>query len=395
MSSARNVTRATAARRVNPVVIESMESRQMMSLGVSYVPVTISDAAKAADPTLANLRTVDVQFTVSGKAGAENDDWIAASFDITLTKGSFYNPRLGGNTANPALWSVLPYVQFDTFVAGPSFGNVNVLGSTTFSPTKITINFGDLDKTGNTTFTAARLTFTPDAVGTLSGKYTTLSNTNETSFSTTLPFKGVITGAIYADNNGNGKLDGKEKKLPSWQAYIDTNNNGKLDTGERSVKTSGKGVYTFTGLEAGSYRIRITLKDGFIRTGKTSYSIAVESATLAAKKDFGVFQVGRISGNVFFDSNGNGAQENGEGGMTGYRIYIDQDNDGKFDSTEPFRRSDSSGGWGFEGMTYGTYNIRITATPGLRITTPTNGLYTITVNAGDNKFGNVFGQKPM
>src|SRR6478672_1089700 len=93
--------------------LESLESRQLMSLTPTLVPVTISAAALAADPNLANYKTFDLQVTLD-----PGERWIATDMDAQLTSGTFYNVSNanGGDTVPiKQLWSQHPQAQFDTF----------------------------------------------------------------------------------------------------------------------------------------------------------------------------------------------------------------------------------------------------------------------------------------
>jgi hypothetical protein len=67
---------------------------------------------------------------------------------------------------------------------------------------------------------------------------------------------GSISGVVFGDNDKDGVLDSTDPRLASRRMYIDANKNGKFDTGEKNVLTNSSGVYTFTGLAAGTYRIR-------------------------------------------------------------------------------------------------------------------------------------------
>ena len=67
---------------------------------------------------------------------------------------------------------------------------------------------------------------------------------------------GSISGRVFNDGNKDGTYDAGESLLASRKVYIDANNNNILDAGEKSVFSNGSGVYTFTGLSAGTYIIR-------------------------------------------------------------------------------------------------------------------------------------------
>jgi len=390
-------------------VIEAMESRQHLTGTISYVDVPITSAAIAADPTLASLRTLDVRLTVSS-----GDDWLASDIRVQLTQGSFYNPRAGGNVPDTTEWSDNPHLRFDTWVGGPNTSAPLVLGrqegsgSAIFSPSEVNVAFGDLQNTGAGTFTIARLTMTQNAVGTINGRFFVLSAS-----STAVPFTRAITSAVtqppaitttikgwvFNDTNGDSRHDTNEARASGWQVYIDANNNGRLDSNESSVRTNAQGNFTFGQLAAGTYRVRVSLQTGFQRTFPTnssfSHNVTLTNGLIADRKTFGVTQRAKISGLVYNDSNNNQTKGAGETGLSGWRIYIDRNNNGKFDSNETNVRSASDGSWSFIGLTPGTYNIRIVQVTGFTRTTPSSGVFSVAVGSGAHSTTSNFGQRAI
>ena len=100
--------------------------------------------------------------------------------------------------------------------------------------------------------------------------------------------RGLISGTIFKDANGNGIKDSTEIGLSGWVVYLDTNNNGKLDPGELSFTTGSDGKFSFV-VPAGTYHLREVLKSGFARTAPTSgvYTITLSSGKTATGKNFG------------------------------------------------------------------------------------------------------------
>jgi hypothetical protein len=82
---------------------------------------------------------------------------------------------------------------------------------------------------------------------------------------------GSISGKVFDDGNGNGIRDVSlgEAGLGLFTVFIDTNNNGKLDSGEKSVVTDVLGNWSFTGLVAGTYTIRVVPVTGVSATKPT------------------------------------------------------------------------------------------------------------------------------
>jgi uncharacterized protein YkwD len=77
--------------------------------------------------------------------------------------------------------------------------------------------------------------------------------------------KGILTGLVFRDNNGNAIRDAGEKALGQWRAYLDLNGDGVYERNEPSALSNGKGVYRITAV-AGDYTVRIVQKKGFTAT---------------------------------------------------------------------------------------------------------------------------------
>lgn len=73
--------------------------------------------------------------------------------------------------------------------------------------------------------------------------------------------------------------------------------------------------------------------------------------------DFGVFQLGRVSGLVYHDLNSNGTRDSGEPGLAGWRIYADANSNGRYDAWEAFADSDANGAYTLTGLRAGTVTL--------------------------------------
>src|SRR5206468_6292055 len=76
-----------------------------------------------------------------------------------------------------------------------------------------------------------------------------------TDYTTTITVKAPalasISGTVFADNNGNAKVDAGEAGISGRKLYIDKNKNGILDAGEPTITTGANGAFTFSSLAAG------------------------------------------------------------------------------------------------------------------------------------------------
>jgi uncharacterized membrane protein len=352
--------------------LESLESRQLMSLTPTLVPVTISSAGLAADPNLANYKTYDLQVTLD-----PGERWIATDMDARLTSGTFYNVSSsnGGDTVPiKQFWNSHPQAQFDTFVSASNFQIPSILGQYnptkagpgTFTDTDTNVAWGSVNDTGTGTFTVARLTVSNNASGTVSGDMgSTLIDANHLKPYTFQISGGnvvqlsSISGNVFNDSNGNGKAD-EGAGLPNIKVYLDKNNNGQFDSGEKNHLTDANGDYSFDSLTPGTYYVRQVTPTGYRRTTTTSkYTVVLNNGVNGTGKNFGLTTTALLSGTVFNDKNSNGKKDAGEGGLAGFTIWLDSNNNGKIDTGEKIAGTDSSGYWVFKALKSGTYLVKI------------------------------------
>jgi hypothetical protein len=184
---------------------------------------------------------------------------------------------------------------------------------------------------------------------------------------------GSISGRVFNDGNKDGGYDSGESLLSSRKVFIDANNNGKLDSGEKSVFSNSSGVYTFTGLPAGTYIVRrADLPSGYYITTPL-INVSLSGGQILTNKDIGAALIlggvtptgngGSISGRVFNDGNKDGNYDSGESLLSARKIYIDANNNGRLDSGEKSVYSNSAGVYLFDALADGTYHVRRADTP--------------------------------
>ena len=213
-----------------------------------------------------------------------------------------------------------------------------------------------------------------------------------------------ISGILFNDGNKNGVFDAGESLLATKKMYIDANSNGKFDTGETSALTNASGAYSFTGLAAGTYRVgRADTPVGYsFSTPAGGIAVVTLSAGQAATgKNFGVFQgttggTGSISGTVWSDTDKDGVIDAGETLLSGKKMFIDANKNGKLDTGEKTAITNASGVYSFTGLAAGTYEIRRGDTPtGFGFSTPASGFYDVVLAGGQNVTGKNFGAVPI
>lgn len=385
-------------------LMQPLEPRQLLTgtLTPSFVPVTISQAALTADPSLANFQTFDLKVTTTGA-----DDWLSGDLYIVLKKGSLYLPSGHSNTAQQSLWGSNPKLQFDTFVTAPNFTSPIVLGSShsgsqtaVFTSTVIDVAWGDIATTAAGTYTVARFTLTKDADGVITGRVGHKEDPqNPITFASTVPRAdgGAISGYVWNDLNVSGAKElGESNYLNRAQVYLDANNNGHLDSGEVSARSRTNGNYTFTNVAAGTYRVRINPPAGYRRTAPLptfSWNVTIIGGAQAGGKRFGITQKVKIAGIVFNDGNANGTKDSAEGGRAGFLLWLDTDSDGLLDAGERSTSSDANGNFVFDNLSAGTYNVTIANKNGFRRTT--QGSFSVALSNGQTRTDLAFGEKKI
>ncbi|NEP15940.1 MAG: DUF11 domain-containing protein, partial [Leptolyngbya sp. SIO4C1] len=203
---------------------------------------------------------------------------------------------------------------------------------------------------------------------------------------------GLTAGAtlgnrVFVDLDGDGSFDpGSEPGIdgvtvrlltPAGEPVTDEANNPRV------VTTQEGGLYSFTGLPAGSYVVQFELPDGFTTytTGSfqpgTDNQSDVDPATnqagsadnpivLAAGEtnnaiDAGLAVSNAIGNRVFLDENNNGLQDDGEPGVPGVTVNLIDVETGNTVATQ---QTDDNGLYSFVNLPAGSYQVQFTAPSG-------------------------------
>ncbi len=182
----------------------------------------------------------------------------------------------------------------------------------------------------------------------------------------------TITGTAFVDLNANSVKDSNEWGLPGVKVFIDTNANGIADASETATLTNGNGIYSFKGLAAGTYNIAEVVPGGYRATTPSGASAPVTVlANASAVLNFGDTQKALITGTIFNDANGNGAQDVGDLGQANTSVYLDLNKNFAKDANEPTAVTDNLGHYAFN-VDAGNYRVRQIVPQGAR---PTNALF--------------------
>jgi Bacterial Ig-like domain (group 3)/MBG domain (YGX type)/SdrD B-like domain len=136
---------------------------------------------------------------------------------------------------------------------------------------------------------------------------------------------------------------------------------------------------------------------GTILSAGNGQTLSVNAAPttdyLAASKNvtINVVSATSISGHVLRDLTGNGASSD-DVSLAGVKVYLDLNNNGAFNSNEPYALTDTNGAYSFTGVANGAYIIREVLPSGYVRTEPTlSDNYVVNVSTGSASGGNDFG----
>ena len=133
-----------------------------------------------------------------------------------------------------------------------------------------------------------------------------------------------VTAEKYEDVNGNGMQDAGEPALAGWTIHLD----GADDFGA-AVHLAGvtdvSGTYTFTDLVPGHYQLTEELQPGWVAIEPLSGSQPADplSNGNVGPLKFGNYRPATATAEKYEDLNGNGAQDAGEPGLSGWTIHLD------------------------------------------------------------------------
>ncbi len=175
-----------------------------------------------------------------------------------------------------------------------SLGSFSEFGGT--APYKLDVNWGDgsadtivsltaagtIPATSHTFAKAGSLTVTETITDAKGNK----SNVATFTDVVTAPL-GSISGEVFNDGNGDGKLDGGEFGMGLWTVYIDLKNTGSFAAGDPTSTTNVFGNWSFTNLAAGTYVIRIEPVNGAVATTPTVLTIKLTAGQVSTGNLFG------------------------------------------------------------------------------------------------------------
>ncbi|HND53200.1 MAG TPA: Ig-like domain-containing protein, partial [Pirellulaceae bacterium] len=189
--------------------------------------------------------------------------------------------------------------------------------------------------------------------------------------------------------------------LAGWTVFADVNSNGVADSGEPQATSASDGSYRLTSLTPGTVSIVEVVSTSWRATAPSSHVhvLSLKSGDTLAGIDFGNAELkdSTIRGVVYVDSDKNGSRGTGERGLAGITVYLDLDNSGTLDPSEPSLVTssdlfytpdvDEAGTYAFTHLAKGSYVVR-TVVPELLSATPAaQREHQITIVAAEDRAG--------
>ncbi|MHB1558117.1 MAG: SdrD B-like domain-containing protein, partial [Isosphaeraceae bacterium] len=192
----------------------------------------------------------------------------------------------------------------------------------------------------------------------------------------------TLGGEVFLDTNGDGVIDNGEQGLSGWTVNL-VNSSGQTSA---TATTGAGGLYTFTGVGPGQYTIQVVQQGGDV-VSTTPLVVTTSSGQDLSGLNVGEFQPIAVSGEVYGDTNDNGALDSGESGVAGWTVDLVSSSG----QTVQSLKTDSNGNYSFTGVGPGRYSIVEVLQPGYVQTQPTSGGLSIRPVSGTGVTGENFG----
>jgi hypothetical protein len=312
----------------------------------SNIQVTRMDNPQSAAPTFTTTAVGVNAYTAGGNPSAPQGNGVITTNDARMLNAEWRNNRLvstlaaaGGSVGNR---TVARWFDLSTSGANPTLNDQGIIdpgaGIFTYFPSIAIDASGDLG-----------MTYMQSSAGTFISMFATGRNSTDAAGTMETPVLVKGGAAEYNDFTGS-----------PFRA----------------------GDYSATGVDP---------------SNPTTFWVANEYATNAASENWGTW-IGSISipgamisGTVYNDLNGDGAQNVGELGLSAQTLYIDANSNGQFDSGELSVVSNGSGQYSFT-LPDGTYTVRQVVPNGFLQTEPAGGGgYTVTISGTNPATGKDFG----
>jgi protocatechuate 3,4-dioxygenase beta subunit len=173
--------------------------------------------------------------------------------------------------------------------------------------------------------------------------------------------------------------------------YGDLNDNGQLDPNEPSTTVWANGWEYYTRMPVGTWTLR-SQSAGSYWISPSSTTITVYPGSYSYATFYATTQPSNLSGRVWRDANADGSIGTDESGLSGWSVFLDDNDNGQLDSGEATATTDADGNYTFVNVPPGWHTIREVLPGGYVQTSPGLGYYSTYVwpgqSTGDLNFGN-------
>ena len=189
-------------------------------------------------------------------------------------------------------------------------------------------------------------------------------NLNNNKASTTITVKHRLSGKVYFDKNDSSSYTAGEEGFNGVTVNL-VNEAGAVVA---TTTTDADGNYSFTGLNAGTYTVKV-VKDGELANltqtedpdgTKDNASGAITLNTdnpVRENVNFGYVKKHAISGNIYLDENRDKTKNGDDINLSGVTVTL-VDGSGNVVATT----TDASGNYNFSGLSDGTYTVKVDTT---------------------------------
>jgi len=217
-------------------------------------------------------------------------------------------------------------------------------------------------------------------------------------FGNVLP--GDVSGQVFDDLDGDGSRGAGETGLNDWvvklvdaatgqviasvlTAEIDLDGDGSIDPETEA------GLYTIETLWSGDFQLRITWPDDYWPTVPADgiHTLTLPPGASLSGYDFGAVEFASVSGQVYYDLNGNGQQDGSEPLRHGWLVQVLDP-----DTWEVVAFTEAVGGtYQIEGLVPGDYRLELMPIVGWAISEPLAGYYDVMLSISEDRTDLDFG----